>query len=419
MSATFAQFFHALPDAVYVIDPATSRIVDGNEKAHASLGLSREQLLAQSVMSLQTGVQGMPAWSEIAEVIRSQAPYRFIGEHRHADGSAVPVEILTSVQYIDGQEYFVSVAREIRERGCSADEDAGRERWQVLHDIAEGVWDWYPQEGRLVFSPNLKSLLGYGPDEMREVLDTWKDNVHPDDRPLVLTKLEDHLAGRRHMFQAEYRLRNRNGHYVWVSDRGRIVLRDEGGEPLRVCGMIHDVTDAKAQELFLQQKADHCPLTGLLNRRRGQERFDEALRGCKREGRPLTALVADLDHFKTINDRFGHQAGDLVLERFGDCIRDVLPRNAITMRWGGEEFVVVLPDCDRMGGETRAERLRAAVARAHWPAPLEGYRITTSIGVASFPEDADSSAQLTSIADQALYRAKRAGRNRVTLALPA
>lgn len=416
MSAAFEQFFLALPDAVYIIDPATSRIVDGNEKAHTSLGLTREQLLEQSVMSLQTGVQGMPAWSEIAEVIRSQAPYRFIGEHRHADGSAIPVEILTSVQYIDGHEYFVSVAREIPERGSSVEENAEREHWQVLHDIAEGVWDWYPQEGRLVFSPNLKSLLGYGPDEMHEVIDTWKDNVHPEDRPLVLTKLEDHLAGRRPMFQAEYRLRNRNGHYVWVSDRGRIVLRDEGGEPLRVCGMIRDVTDAKTLELSLQQKADHCSLTGLLNRRRGQELFDEAVRTCEREGRPLTALVADLDHFKTINDRFGHQAGDRVLELFGSCIRDVLPANAVTMRWGGEEFVVVLPGCDRKDGEALAEHLRTAVAQARWPAPLGGYRVTTSIGVASFPEDADTSARLTSIADQALYRAKRGGRNRVTLA---
>ena len=419
MAASAASFFHGLPDAVYIIDPETSRIIDGNEKAHASLGLSRDQLLHESVMSLQTGVQGMPAWSEIAEVIRNQAPYRFLGEHRHADGSAIPVEILTSVQHVDGREYFVSVAREIPERGSSPDEDAGREHWQVLYDIAEGVWDWYPQQERLVFSPNLKSLLGYGPDEMEEVIDTWKDNVHPEDRPLVLTKLEDHLAGRRPAFHAEYRLRNRNGHYLWVSDRGRIVLRDDHGKPLRVCGMIHDVTDAKTLELSLQQRADYCSLTSLYNRRRGQELFEKALTACEHEDRPLALLALDLDEFKTINDRHGHQAGDTVLERFGECIRESLPEHAIAMRWGGEEFMIVLPGADPVRAEDFAETLRAAVAGARWPEPLNRSRVTVSIGAALFPRDAGAPGQLISVADQALYRAKHDGRNRVILARPA
>lgn len=411
MDAFTPRLLDGLPDAVYLIDPETSRIVDCNRAAHEDLLLGRDEVLHHSVLSLQTRVHGMPAWEEIAEVIRRQSPYRFIGAHQRADGREFPVEVITHVTQMDGREVFVSVARDIsRRREAVAN---GDDRWDILHDLADGVWDWYPQEGRLVFSSRLHSLLGYGPDEMPEVIETWKNNVHPDDLPMVLNTLQAHLEGERDRFEAVYRLRNRNGHYIWVHDRGAVVEWDEHGHPLRVTGLVHDETDARAMEARLQRMADHDALTGLLNRRRGMERLEVMLREAREADDDLALIALDVDHFKPINDRFGHLVGDEVLARVGEIIDRSAPDTALTMRWGGEEFLVGV----RAGGGRPACRVAARIleqlAGLNWEPPLDAETITASAGVALSRRDTGSVNELIAAADRALYLAKRRGRNRI------
>ncbi len=409
MEGRHPPFLDSVADAVYVIDPVTSRIVDCNRAAHEDLLLERDDVLEHSVLSLQTRVHGMPAWSEIAEVIRQSSPYRFIGGHRRADGSELPVEVITTVTEIDGEERFVSVARDISRRP-HMQPDGSADRWKILHDLADGVWDWYPREGRLTFSPRLHSLLGYGPDEMPEVIETWKDNVHPDDLPVVLATLEGHLRGERHQFEAVYRLRNRNGHYIWVHDRGSVVEWDDDGQPLRVTGLVHDETDAKAVEARLQREADYDALTGLYNRRRGMELLESLF---AKADRPLVLVALDIDHFKQINDRFGHLVGDEVLVRLGRLIRDCISSSTVALRWGGEEFLLALPAPDHGEACAIADEIRRRLPSVDWPAPLRDERITASAGIAMAGHEDESLNELIADADRALYLAKRSGRDRV------
>ena len=410
-----SSLLHAVPDAVYVIDPATSRIVDCNRAAHEDLGFERHDVLEHSVLSLQTAVHGMPAWSEIAEVIRRAAPYRFIGSHRRADGSEMPVEVITSVTKMEGEERFISVARNISRRPGVAEPDGPPGcGWQILHDLADGVWDWYPTEGRLVFSPRMHSLLGYGPEEMPAVIETWKDNVHPEDLPVVLAILEDHLQGERHHFEAVYRLRNRNGHYLWVHDRGSVVEWDAEGRPLRVTGLVHDETDAKAVESRLQREADRDPLTELFNRRRGMELLDGLFRHHPPGGEHSLAVIAlDLDRFKRINDRYGHLVGDGVLQRFGEIVRARLPDGAVGMRWGGEEFLIGLPITHDEQTVDLVGRVRDDLMETAWSTPLENERISVSAGFAVHEATDQTLTDLIASADRALYLAKREGRDRI------
>jgi len=406
-----------IPDAVYVIDPETSNIVDCNRHAYEDLLLTRDQVLEHSVLSLQTGVHGLPAWSEIAEVIRAQAPYRFIGSHLRADGTELPVEVNTDITWVDGREYFVSIARENSRRPVSGSTIAPEgESWQVLYDLANGVWDWRIDSGALFFSPSLKSLLGYGPDEMEPILATWKANVHPDDVPVVLASLEDHLQGKRHLFEAVYRLRNRNGHFIWVHDRGQVVEWDEAGHPRRAVGMVHDVTDAKALEQSLQNLAERDSLTGLYNRRRGMELFEAAFDEARRQHRNLALLILDLDHFKSINDRFGHLVGDDILRCVGAEILSCMPEAGIGFRWGGEEFVLALPNLDESEASELAEQVRGRLSERTWPELSPGFRITISAGIAMYPQQEDDPNALIVAADRALYEAKRAGRDRIVRA---
>jgi diguanylate cyclase (GGDEF)-like protein len=152
-------------------------------------------------------------------------------------------------------------------------------------------------------------------------------------------------------------------------------------------------------------------LTGLLNHRALAERIDRELERGRRYGRGCSLLFIDIDHFKGLNDTHGHGAGDAVLGELAELLRDSLRSVDTVGRWGGEEFVAVLPELDPDEALMAAERLRASVAAATFR-PLEA-RMTVSIGTASQPRDGDGRAELLEAADRAMYAAKRLGRDRV------
>lgn len=414
-AAQLQALFDQLADAVYLLDPDTSDIVWGNRKAWESLGLSREAVLDHSVLSLQKDVHGMPQWSEIADAIRSTDCYRFNGRHRHADGHEVVVEVNTTHFEMDGRPYFLSVARDITNR-VEQDRDAHtreRQLWFALNEASDGLWDWDVATGQLFFSPQLKRMLGYGPDEMAPVLSTWSDNVHPDDKPSVMGILQDHLAGKRERYEAEYRLRNRNGHSIWVHDRGRVCERAPDGSPSRVVGTVRNINDRKELELQLQELASHDVLTGLPNRREGLRFLEAQANLCQRLGTSLAVVFIDVDAFKSVNDRFGHQAGDLVLQRVAEVLQSGIRNSDRVCRWGGEEFVLIAPGTTTEGVVQLAEKLRQGVLAA-----LHGSQapVTVSLGVAVADAACLDAQRLLSDADAALYRAKFNGRNRVELA---
>jgi diguanylate cyclase (GGDEF)-like protein/putative nucleotidyltransferase with HDIG domain len=171
-----------------------------------------------------------------------------------------------------------------------------------------------------------------------------------------------------------------------------------------LAGVLHDRAERLIDRLADAARTD--PLTGLLNRRGFQERMETELERAKRTGQPVTVIVGDLDHFKSVNDRFGHRVGDQTLQRFATVAGDVKRRIDDLARIGGEEFALVLPESDEHGGFLVAERLRRAVRDD------KDAGVTVSFGIATCPRHAVSSEQLLHCADQALYLAKQLGRDR-------
>ncbi len=165
----------------------------------------------------------------------------------------------------------------------------------------------------------------------------------------------------------------------------------------------------------LQDAALTDALTGLLNRRGFEEQFELELERAWRSQRLMSVLIGDLDHFKDINDRFGHHAGDAVLEKLGEVFMGEKRRIDICARMGGEEFAFVLPDTDEHGAFMLAERLRIAVHDAFDSQPVA---LTISFGVANFPGHGETAASLLRSADQALYAAKALGRDRCVIHSP-
>jgi diguanylate cyclase (GGDEF)-like protein len=162
------------------------------------------------------------------------------------------------------------------------------------------------------------------------------------------------------------------------------------------------------------------PLTGLGNRRRLAEELHLEIERAVRFGRSLGMLALDLDHFKTINDRYGHRTGDAVLVEVAARIRAAVREVDLAFRQGGEEFVILLPETDIAGSLTAAQRVWAAVRDSAFPVSGQGAQetmsVTVSIGVAVFPRHARTAVDLLDAADQALYAAKAAGRDTVVVA---
>jgi diguanylate cyclase (GGDEF)-like protein/PAS domain S-box-containing protein len=174
-----------------------------------------------------------------------------------------------------------------------------------------------------------------------------------------------------------------------------------------------DITEHKRVASALREIAHHDPLTGASNRRHFLERAAEEFARARRYARPLTFVMLDLDHFKSVNDRFGHAGGDAVLKDLCACARATLRQQDTFARFGGEEFAIMLPETTLDGAATVAERLRAAAEASVVTADQGQIRYTFSAGVATIgPHDGTAEAALQR-ADTALYEAKRGGRNRV------
>lgn len=167
----------------------------------------------------------------------------------------------------------------------------------------------------------------------------------------------------------------------------------------------------------MQRLASEDGLTGLMNRRALIEALQREVERCRRMGSALSVVMIDLDHFKDVNDRHGHAMGDAVLRGVAATLRSGIRAVDIAGRYGGEELCLVLPDTSAAGAATVAESLRAAVAAQPYEDGGQSVSITASFGVATFDKDGTNSAdQLLRAADEALYRAKTSGRNRVAVA---
>jgi diguanylate cyclase (GGDEF)-like protein len=176
------------------------------------------------------------------------------------------------------------------------------------------------------------------------------------------------------------------------------------------------LADIAALEASVREQAMRDSLTGLYNRRYLDETLPRELARAERSNEPLAVVLVDLDRFKGLNDRHGHAAGDEVLRELGRLLRANTRKSDITCRYGGEEFLIVMPATDIATAVERASHLRGAFERTSFRKAAAGVTCTLSAGVAVFPEHATTHDGLLAAADLALYAAKAAGRDRVVAA---
>ena len=193
----------------------------------------------------------------------------------------------------------------------------------------------------------------------------------------------------------------------------------DNGEVSRFCIMVYDVTDQALSKLGMSRLNDELKvasridgLTGLFNRRYWQERFEQAYKLAKRREKPSTALMLDIDHFKKVNDTYGHQAGDSVIQSLAHLIKRCVRETDLAGRYGGEEFAVILTDSAVDNAVTVAERLRRLAEHSQVEHEGQIIKFNISVGLAEFSPLCDSPMEWLERADQALYQAKQTGRNK-------
>jgi diguanylate cyclase (GGDEF)-like protein len=185
----------------------------------------------------------------------------------------------------------------------------------------------------------------------------------------------------------------------------------------RVCALVYDVSEEANSMLQLQSLSRTDALTGLFNRGYWQSLFEQEFARCRRYGGASSVIILDIDHFKSVNDTYGHPVGDTVIQLVSESIKQTFRETDLCGRYGGEEFAVLLPNTGLSEAALVAERLRKSIADRAFDYDIDGQQgklaITISLGVDEFSSDYDSSQQWLEAADKLLYQAKKGGRNQV------
>ena len=270
------------------------------------------------------------------------------------------------------------------------------------------IWQGEPLSGGLT----VFNLQDFDAGEMAPSFDEFVAKLHPLDKDSTLANYFDHLAGRSEFYEAEYRTLRKDGGVTWLWDRGRVVERDATGQPLRIMGAHVDISRRKEFELQLARLAHIDPLTGLANRRKLSEHLRQETERAKRHASRFSLAILDVDHFKRFNDVHGHEVGDRVLGELARTLQQGLREYDLCGRWGGEEFIVLLPDTALSEALAVVGRVHAGIRQCSVVQEGLALSITASIGLAEY-QLGESFADTLRRADNALLEAKRRGRDRI------
>ena len=411
----------------------------------------------------------------------------------------------------------------------------------IIEGARVGTWEWNIQTDEQIWNEMGAGIMGYTLQELMPINSaTWEMFAHPDDLEQSKKLLELHFANNLSYYEFECRMKHKDGHWVWIQDRGRVITRTDDGKPLLMFGTLADISERKKAEFLLQKFAraveqnsasiiitdadriieyanpqftaitgyslnevigktsptfiiDLIPpkiqpdfwqtilsgrewhaetmnrkkngelyweygsisaltdpkgnithyiavnedisirkaaeekiqllnieleklaitdfLTKLYNRRYFMQRSDEECKRASRSHQPLTLLMLDIDHFKKVNDTYGHEAGDLALQHVAEILRSSLREIDILGRMGGEEFAVLMPNTTLEDAVLLAERIRLSITNTVFDTSAQALTLTVSIGAEIFTAEMSGIDELLRNADVALYRAKNSGRN--------
>lgn len=295
------------------------------------------------------------------------------------------------------------------------DHKSTRARMDHLLDVSPAVvYTCMPRDTYPVtfMSENIRDQLSYEPREFMADPNFWVNGIHQDDRERVLAERPELF--RQGYYVHEYRFRHKDGSYRWMHDKLRLV-KDEVGDPYEIVGSWIDITGRVQLEEELKEIATTDKLTDTYNRAKFEEIISIEMERSKRYSHPLSMVIFDIDKFKDINDNYGHLEGDNALKKVAEIARGHMRRINHLIRWGGDEFIILPVETELDGAVVLSERIRQSIESYDFGVSSN---ITISIGISMYRKD-DTEDSFIKRADDALYRAKEMGGNRVEKEEPA
>ncbi len=281
---------------------------------------------------------------------------------------------------------------------------ASETRYRTILETVKDIIFTLKQDGTISsLSPSFRQITGWLPEEW--IGKHFVPIVHPDDQVRMLEFFERLLSGES-IDAVELRILTKSGAYIDSEVNSVASTYDDS---VTIFGILRDITERKRAEEQIRFFATTDSLTGIANRREFTRIMESEIDRVKRYGSPLSLIMYDLDHFKRVNDTFGHDVGDEVLKTVSRLVRENIRSIDVQGRWGGEDFMVLLPQTDMITANKVAEKLRQIIEQYQFD---KAGQVTASFGITQFApqDDIDS---LAKRADEALYRAKTSGRNRV------
>ncbi|MBO1928199.1 diguanylate cyclase [Thiomicrorhabdus sp. 6S2-11] len=397
-------------DGLFIMNPFDGRLIEHSEMVGKLLGYTNHELKDLDVLDWDKGVQTIEDFQELTKHIDFE-PVHFERFHTRKDGTSYLASITAVKITIDGEAFLSASVRDITDQ--KANEILIQKQNQEL-DIAlkrnvkalDIINDYVMTstsdlQGRFTHvSQALCKLSGYS----REELIGQRHSIFKSGEmsELFYRELWSTISNGK-IWNGEIKNRAKDGQYFWLDTR--IIPEFKDGKLVEYQAVAHDITYQK----LMQVRSEHDPLTSIYNRNKLNDFLLQEMLRIKRYENRFSMILIDIDHFKSVNDDYGHNVGDKVLVSFAEILKNTVRESDIAGRWGGEEFIVFCTETKLEDAVVLAEKLRAKIAEYEFD--VIGKK-TASFGVAEYraTDDAES---FINRADAALYQAKENGRNRV------
>lgn len=409
----FSNIFQYLPEAMSIVDASNGKYLDVNPAWEKMTGVPQAEAIGRNavevgLLSADRGRQLRRQWS--SEGVWADEEVEITTRSGEQRVSLISMRSMT----IGSVNCWISMHRDITERRKVQAQIELREEQLSLSVAAAnlGMWDLDVPTTTTTGNTRWRELRGFQGTEGGVSIQQVQGTIHPDDLPGLLNAFRAQMQERDKTMDFVSRVYWPDGSLHWIRDLGKVVKRQDNGQPLRMLGLTMDVTEQRIQQEKLQHLAHYDALTGLPNRILLADRMRQAMAHAERTGDMLGVVYLDLDGFKPVNDRLGHSAGDELLKKIAARLPKSMRGEDSVARLGGDEFVLLLAalknsqDC-----ELAMQRAVAAICEPYEVAG-EIVSVTASMGATLYPLDRSDADTLLRHADQAMYIAKQGGRNR-------